>query len=496
MTHTGTTRVAELGTTDADRFPPGFVWGAATAAYQIEGAADQDGRGPSIWDTFSHTPGRTFAGDTGDVATDHYHRYPEDVALMAELGLGAYRFSIAWARVLPGGTGAVNEAGLDFYDRLVDDLLARGIDPYVTLYHWDLPQALQDAGGWGARETSAHFAEYAAVAAARLGDRVRNWTTLNEPWCSAFLGHGSGVHAPGLTDPALSLRAHHHLLLGHGRALEALRAELPDGHRVGITLNPSAVRPESDSAADLDAVRRVDGLANRIFFDPLFRGAYPEDVLRDTASVTDWAFVRDGDLAEISRPIDVLGVNYYTPLVVAGGADVDADGARDDGHGVSEYSPWPACADIRFEQVSGPRTAMNWGVDASGLYDLLVRIHALVPELPLMITENGAAYEDVVGTDGGVADPERIAYVAGHLDATRRAIADGVDVRGYFVWSLLDNFEWAYGYAKRFGIVHVDFATGRRTPKHSARWYASVIAGNGVVPHTPDEDGLGSIDQH
>ncbi|WP_406280202.1 GH1 family beta-glucosidase [Embleya sp. NBC_00896] len=489
MTNNGTAQAPQLqpprtqpqSPPPGEVFPPGFVWGAATAAYQIEGAAAEDGRAPSIWDTFSHTPGRVHAGDTGDVATDHYHRYREDVALMAELGLGAYRFSISWARVLPAGKGRVNVAGLDFYDRLVDELLAHGVDPYVTLYHWDLPQAIQDAGGWGARVTASRFADYARLVAARLGDRVRHWTTLNEPWCSAFLGHGSGVHAPGHTDAELSLRAHHHLLLAHGRGVEALRAELPSGHRIGITLNPAAVRPASRRPEDLDAARRVDGLANRIFLDPLLRGDYPADVLRDTAAVTDWAFVRAGDLAEIARPIDVLGVNYYTPLLVGGGADPTTP-VRDDGHGASAYSPWPGCADVRFEQTPGARTAMGWGIDPDGLYEVLARVHAQAPGLALMVTENGAAYDDDrVDAAGAIADGERIAYLAAHIAAVRRAIADGVDVRGYFVWSLLDNFEWAYGYAKRFGIVHVDFATGRRTAKRSARWYASMIAGNGVA---------------
>ncbi|MFF7248955.1 glycoside hydrolase family 1 protein [Embleya sp. NPDC008237] len=507
--HTLSTRTAPTSL-PVGGFPPGFVWGAATAAYQIEGAVAEGGRAPSIWDTFSRTPGRVHAGDTGDVATDHYHRYREDVGLMCELGLGAYRFSVAWARVQPSGSGPGNPAGLDFYDRLVDELLAHGVDPYLTLYHWDLPQALQDAGGWGARDTASRFAEYARIVAARLGDRVRDWTTLNEPWCSAFLGHGSGVHAPGLTDPELSLRAHHHLLLAHGLGVRALRAELPAGHRIGITLNTAAVRPTSDRPADLDAVRRVDGLANRIFLDPLLRGAYPADVLADTASVTDWAFVRDGDLAEIARPIDMLGVNYYTPLLVGGEGDgngggggaeggdagAEAAGHRDDGHGASAYSPWPACADVRFTQVPGARTAMGWGIDPGGLYDVLARIREEAPDLPLMITENGAAYEDRVDAAGAIEDVERADYIAAHIAEVRRAIADGVDVRGYFVWSLLDNFEWAYGYAKRFGIVHVDFATGGRTPKYSARWYASVIAGNRDLRAESARDGMGSIDQH
>ncbi|UGQ15338.1 beta-glucosidase [Yinghuangia sp. ASG 101] len=454
--------------------PADFLWGAATAAYQVEGAVADDGRSPSIWDTFSHTPGRVHGGDTGDVATDHYRLFRSDVALMRQLGLGAYRFSVAWARIVPAPGGRVEPRGVAFYDRLVDELLAQGVEPALTLYHWDLPQYLQDAGGWTHRDTASRFAEYAGVVGRALGDRVRIWTTLNEPWCSAFLGYGSGVHAPGVTDPAASLTAHHHLMLAHGEAVAALRAELPSEGRISIALNLAAVRAASADPADTDAVRRVDGLANRIFLDPLLRGGYPPDVLGDTASVTDWSFVRDGDLAAISRPIDEMGLNYYTPSVVAGGAE--PGDPRDDGHGVSDHSPWPACDDIRFLHAPGPRTAMGWPIDPTGLYDIIVRVRDEAPELPLMVTENGAAYPDTVGADGRIADPERQAYIAAHLGAVARAVADGARVRGYFVWSLLDNFEWAYGYAKRFGIVRVDFATRDRTLKDSAHWYASVIA--------------------
>ncbi|MEV7212986.1 GH1 family beta-glucosidase [Kitasatospora cineracea] len=463
------------------RFPAGFVWGAATAAYQIEGAAAQDGRTPSIWDTFARRPGAVRNGDTGDIAADHYHRYREDVALMSELGLGAYRFSLAWPRVQPGGRGPANEAGLDFYDRLVDELLGAGITPVATLYHWDLPQELEDEGGWTNRDTAYRFAEYVRLAAARLGDRIPTWTTLNEPWCSAFLGYGNGVHAPGRTDPAAALAAHHHLLLAHGLGTAALRAELPDTAQVSLTLNLAAVRPLSTDPADLDAARRIDGLANRIFLDPVFRGSYPEDVLADTAHVTDWAFVRDGDLAEISRPIDSLGINYYTPTVVAAEERSDAaeDGPRGDGH--QGPSPWPADQGIRFLPAPGTRTAMGWPVDADGLYELLTRLRDDLPGVPLLVTENGAAYEDYTDPSGAVHDPERIDYLHAHLAAVHRAIADGAPVRGYFLWSLLDNYEWAYGYSKRFGIVHVDFASQRRTPKDSAHWYARVIR-DGALP--------------
>ncbi|MEU6237009.1 GH1 family beta-glucosidase [Kitasatospora sp. NPDC047058] len=464
-------------------FPADFVWGTATAAYQIEGAATEDGRTPSIWDTFSRTPGKVRNGDTGDVATDHYHRYPDDIALMAELGLPAYRFSLAWPRIRPGGSGPANKAGLDFYDRLVDELLAHGIAPVATLYHWDLPQELEDDGGWTDRATADRFAEYAALAAGRLGDRVATWTTLNEPWCSAFLGYGSGVHAPGRSDPAAALTAHHHLLLAHGLAVGALRAELPGTARVSLTLNLAAVRPLTDVPADREAARRIDGLANRIFLDPVFHGRYPADVLADTAHVTDWSFVRDGDLAEISRPLDSLGINYYTPTVVA----ADEPGGRtlrQDGHGGGERSAWPADDGIRFLPAEGERTAMGWPVDADGLYELLTRLRDELPGLPLLVTENGAAYDDYSDPAGAVHDPERIAYLHAHLTAVHRAIADGAPVRGYFLWSLLDNFEWAYGYGKRFGIVHVDFASQRRTPKDSARWYADVVR-TGALPSTP-----------
>jgi beta-glucosidase len=451
------------------RFPDGFVWGAATAAYQIEGAARDDGRGPSIWDTFSRTPGKVFAGHTGDVACDHYHRYEDDVALKAELGLKAYRFSIAWPRVQPDGTGPVNPRGLDFYDRLTDALLARGIDPIVTLYHWDLPQALGDRGGWTARETAEHFATYATAVYRRLGDRVRTWTTLNEPWCSAYLGYGSGVHAPGESDAGAAFAAVHHLLLGHGLAARALRAA---GARVvGITLNPADVRPaDPDSAADAAAVRLVDGLQNRIFLDPLTGAGYPDDVLEHVSRLVEPTFLRDGDEKLIAAPIDLLGINYYAPTYVAG---------RPDGAGGGGAFPGTERA-VEFLPPTGPLTEMGWMIEPAGLTRLLVRIATDYPGLPLLITENGGAFPDVPGPDGQVNDADRIAYLDGHLRAAHDAIGRGVDLRGYLVWSLLDNFEWAEGYRKRFGIVHVDYLTQRRTPKASARWYQGVISRNGL----------------
>lgn len=463
------------------RFPDNFRWGAATAAYQIEGATRDDGRGPSIWDTFSRTPGKVHQGQTGDVACDHYHRFADDVELMAELGLGAYRFSVSWPRVQPDGTGPINPRGLDFYDRLVDALLGRGIDPIVTLYHWDLPQTLQDRGGWVTRETAEHFAGYAAAVHGRIGDRVASWTTLNEPWCSAYLGYGNGVHAPGIQDPGAAFTAVHHLLLGHGLAARALRTA--GAGTVGITLNPADVRPaDPDSAADAAAVRLVDGLQNRIFLDPLFRAAYPVDVLEHIARIVPPAFIRDGDEKLIATPIDLLGVNYYTPTYVAG---------RPDGAGGGGAFPGTDGA-VEFLPPTGPLTDMGWMIEPAGLTRMLERLAADYPGVPLLITENGAAFPDRAGAEGvgadrteaegagPVADTDRIAYLDAHLRAAHTAIARGVDLRGYLVWSLLDNFEWAEGYRKRFGIVHVDYLTQRRTPKTSARWYQEVISRNGL----------------
>jgi beta-glucosidase len=471
------------------RFPPGFVWGAATAAYQIEGAAAEDGRTPSIWDTFSHTPGKVLGGDTGDIAADHYHRFRDDVSLMSDLNLGAYRFSVSWSRVQPTGRGPAVERGLDFYRQLVDELLERGITPVATLYHWDLPQELEDLGGWTERDTAERFAEYAGIVAGAIGDRVPYFTTLNEPWCSAFLGYGSGVHAPGRTDPAAALTAAHHLNLAHGRAMGALRAALPAGARASITLNLHQIRPLSASPGDLDAARRIDAVGNRVFLGPILGGAYPADLLADTRHVVDWdALVRDGDLAEISRPIDLLGVNYYTPTLVSDGRALGENAGlpRDDGHGAADHSPWPGSEHVAFHLPPGETTAMRWAVDATGLYDLLMRISREHPTLPTMVTENGAAYDDQVSPEGTVDDPKRVDYLRGHLAAVHRALADGADVRGYFLWSLLDNFEWSYGYSKRFGAVYVDFATQRRIPKRSADWYASVARDN-VLTDPPEE---------
>ncbi|MEV4084876.1 GH1 family beta-glucosidase [Nonomuraea fuscirosea] len=456
-------------------FPENFVWGTATAAYQVEGAWNEDGRGPSVWDTFSHTPGLVAHGDTGDVACDHYHRLEEDLDLLGALGVGAYRFSISWPRVQPGGRGAVNAPGLDFYQRLVDGLLARDIAPVATLYHWDLPQELEDAGGWPERDTAARFGEYARLMGEALGDRVRTWITLIEAWCSAYLGYASGVHAPARTDPAAALAAVHHLNLGHGLAVQALRSTAAKDAQMSVTLNLHHVRGVSDR--DADAVRRADGLANRAFLGPMLEGAYPRDLIADTASVTDWSFVRDGDEATACQPLDVLGVNYYNPTLVRAW---DGSSAREtaDGHQDGAASPWIACEDVEFVQQPGPYTEMGWNIDETGLTELLLRLHRDYPDLPTMITENGAAFPDPVSSDGLVHDADRVDYLHRHLSAVSEAIAGGADVRGYFVWSLMDNFEWAHGYAKRFGIVRVDRDTLERSWKDSAHWYRDVVAAN------------------
>jgi len=465
-------------------FNSAFVIGSATASYQIEGAVTADGRGPSIWDTFSATPGAIVNGDTGEVADDHYNRLESDLDLMADLGLEAYRFSIAWPRIQPLGSGDANQAGLEFYGRLVDGLLDRGIRPIATLYHWDLPQALEDAGGWTNRETAYRFAEYARLVASELGDRVQVWTTLNEPWCSAFLGYGSGAHAPGRTSGADALAAMHHLNLAHGLAVQVLREVVP-GAEISVTLNFHVLRGDDDTSPQ--AIRRIDALANRSFTGPMLAGGYPADLIADTADVTDWSFVRAGDAAIIHQPLDFLGVNYYSTARVRMWNGIspreNADGHKDVGG-----SPWPGSRDVEFLTQDGPFTAMGWNIAPDGLEELLVSLASQFPALPLMITENGAAFDDEVvgGNDGAVHgvrvhDVERLDYLRRHFTAAHRAIARGVDLRGYLVWSLLDNFEWGYGYSKRFGIVHVDYETQQRTVKDSGRWLSKLIRSH-VIP--------------
>jgi len=459
------------------RFPEGFRWGTATAAFQIEGASDVDDKRPSIWDVFCEVPGAVEGGDDGRVAVDHYHRYREDVDLMAGLGFGTYRFSVSWPRVMDGDR--VNEKGMDFYSRLVDALLERGVAPWLTLYHWDLPASLP--GGWTNRDTALRFVDYALAVHERLGDRVGTWTTLNEPWCSSFLSYAGGAHAPGHTDPREAVRAGHHLLLAHGLATTALREVAGPGTELGITLNFTPVMPAGDDPADVGVARRVDGTANRFFVHPIFTGEYPADVRADLAPFWDDDLVADGDLSAISAPIDVLGVNYYTTQLVRAarpGEEIGPQLVR----GRLLETPHPSAPDAVVVPRGLPVTDMGWEVEPDGLRRLLRWLHRDYTGpagIPLVITENGAAYDDVVSPDGAIDDSDRIGYVRDHLAAVHAAIAQGADVRGYLLWSLIDNFEWAYGYAKRFGIVAVDEALNR-TPKASAVWFGGV-ARSGVL---------------
>jgi beta-glucosidase len=452
-------------------FSPDFLIGAATAAYQIEGAAHEDGRGVSIWDTFSHTRGKTLNGDTGEVASDHYHRLEADLDLMKSMDLDAYRFSISWPRIQPDGSGPINAAGIGFYSRLVDGLLARGIKPIATLYHWDLPQALQDKGGWTNRDTAYRFAEYASIVGEALGDRVYAWTTLNEPWCSAYLGYASGEHAPGVTNPLAALTAVHHLNLAHGLAVTELRRAVRTDALVSITLNFTALR--GGGAGEEEAMRRIDAVANRAFTGPLLRGEYPQDLLEDTARVTDWAFVRPGDLDLIQQPIDFLGVNYYTTAAVRMGAESTMK-RNPDGTEALIGSNYPGSERVEFVAQSGPFTDMDWNIAPDALEELLVDLHDQFPDIPLMITENGAAFPDEEFM-GRVRDPRRVDYLHRHFVAAHRAMARGVDLRGYLAWSLMDNFEWAFGYSKRFGIVHVNYDSLERTVKDSGHWVSDLI---------------------
>jgi beta-glucosidase len=454
------------------RFPDGFLWGTATASYQIEGAVDEDGRGPSIWDTFCHTPGKVFHGDTGDVACDHYHRWEEDVALMAQLGVNSYRMSVAWPRVQPEGSGEYNQSGIDFYRRLLDSLVEHGIAPVVTLYHWDLPQALQDLGGWTSRDTSKRFADYAYEVVSALGERVRLWITLNEPWVSSHLGYGEGEHAPGTADLSSAIRASHHLLLGHGLAAKAVRSVMSPPSSLGITLNLAPTRPASNSDADAEAALRVDGYANRWFLGPLFKGTYPKDLADLFHPVTGDSHVHAGDLETIATPIDFLGVNYYFCHTVA-----DSHGAPQPG--TAPFGPAVLRA-VGRPDPAVPVTGRGWPVQPDGLTEILVRLRHEYGPVPIYLTENGAAFHDYVDPDGAVKDPERVDYLESHLKAAHAAISAGVDLRGYFCWTFTDNFEWAAGYSQRFGLIWVDFKTQERILKTSASWYAEVARRNGL----------------
>nr|WP_117214873.1 GH1 family beta-glucosidase [Allorhizocola rhizosphaerae] len=446
-----------------------FIWGTSTAAYQIEGGAAEDGRTPSIWDTFSHTPGRTLGGDTGDIACDHYHRSSDDVALMTKLGINGYRFSVSWSRVQPGGRGPANQRGLDFYRRLIDELHAAKIEPFLTLYHWDLPQELEDEGGWPARDTALRFADYASLVREALGDRVKYYTTFNEPWCTAFLGYGSGHHAPGRTNGEDALKAAHHLNLAHVLASQAL-----SGKEIGISLNLHAFLGEPE------AVRRLEAVGNRIWLDPLFRGSYPADLLEDTAGLTDWSFVRDGDLA--ADTLSFLGVNYYTRSVVRMPSHQGESSQNESGNSYVRNLAWPGSEHVIWEDRDLPRTEMGWEIDPGGLSDLLRQTHERYGPIPMYVTENGMAAPDQT-----LQDDDRIAYLDAHLRECARVRSEGVPLRGYFLWSLMDNFEWAWGYSKRFGIIHVDYGSQTRTPKASAHWYSEVIRRGGMQGGTDDD---------
>ena len=455
-------------------FPAGFTWGASSAAYQVEGAVKEDGRGPSVWDTFSHTPGKVRGGDTGDVACDAYHRYGEDVALMKSLGLNSYRLSISWPRVQPGGRGAVNQKGLDYYRALLDSLAEHGLTSAVTLYHWDLPQELQDEGGWPVRTTAERFAEFAAIVGEALGDRVTRWITLNEPQVVASHGYLTGEHAPGIRDPRASAAATHHLMLGHGLAMTALRGVLPGGGQIGLSydLHPALVLGDDPDGVLARAKQVTEANLNGIYTSPVLHGRYPE--LASPALLPPSELIADGDMAVIGQPVDFLGVNYYSPVYLRAGDPDDLRRHESPAScglpGVVEYSPeWL------------PRTAMGWIADADGLHALLTSLAAEAPGLPLYITENGCAAEDYVNTDGVVNDVERISYLRDHFAAASRAISEGVNLAGYYVWSLLDNFEWGWGYQKRFGLVFVDYESQRRIPKASARFYADVIRAGAVT---------------
>lgn len=465
-------RIGRLG---ARRWPVDFLWGSATAAAQIEGAAHEEGKGDSIWDAFARVPGAVAHGDTPERAVDHYRRMPTDVRLMRELGLTSYRFSTSWARVVPDGR-SINSRGLDFYSRLVDELLDAEILPWLTLYHWDLPQALEDRGGWAVRETAGRFVDYAEAVHEAVGDRVDHWTTFNEPFCSSLLSYAAGLHAPGRREPRAALAAVHHQHLAHGRAVSALRAR--GAEHLGITLNLTTALPaDPDDPVDQDAARRFDAVANRIFLEPLVLGEYPADFLDDVAPLRFEDLIHDGDLAAIAAPLDFLGVNYYHDDVVSGHPAADTSFATATDRPLA--SPYVGSEHITFRGRGLPRTGMDWEIHPDGLRALLLRLPAEYPMLPpLYLTENGAAFDDVL-VGGAVRDDERTAFLLDHVEAVADAIDGGADVRGYFVWSLLDNFEWAWGYEKRFGIIHVDYETFERTPKDSAVAFAALIEAAG-----------------
>lgn len=446
---------------DKLEFPNNFIWGTATASYQIEGAYDKDGKGESIWDRFSHTEGNVLNGDTGDEACDHYHRYQEDIELMKEIGLDSYRFSISWPRIMPSGKGEVNQKGLEFYSNLVDQLLEAGIEPAITLYHWDLPQALQDKGGWASRDTAEYFAQYARVIFSELGDRVSNWITHNEPWVVSFLGNAFGEHAPGIKDYKTAIKVAHNLLLSHGLAVKEFRNLEIEGE-IGITLNLSPIYSASESDEDKRAADIKDLFLNRWFLDPIFKGNYPKELKEEYQKEYGVPFIKDNDMEIIQEEIDFLGINYYSRNVVEYNSKSDI---------------------LKFDSIKiedAEHTAMDWEIYPDGLYELLHRINEQYTNKPLYITENGAAFSDELNDEGKVNDQDRIDYLKQHFKVAQQAISEGIPLKGYYVWSLMDNFEWAYGYNKRFGLIYINYETKERTLKESAYWYQRVIENNAI----------------
>jgi len=442
-------------------FPESFIWGAATASYQIEGAYKEDGKGESIWDYFSHIPGKIYGEDTGDIACDHYHRYKEDVKNMKKIGLKAYRFSISWSRVIPEGKGKINQAGLDFYSRLVDELLKAEIEPFITLYHWDLPQALQEKRGWANRDTVGYFKDYVSLIAHKLGDRVHYWITHNEPWVVTFLGHAFGVHAPGIMNITIALQVSHNLLLSHGEAVEVLKNLGDEKTKVGITLNLSPIHPASEKEEDIKAAKIYDGNLNRWFLDPVFKGAYPSDMLDYYEKNVPQ--ILPGDMGIISRKIDFLGVNYYTRHIV-------------------KYDPEKKFFNFSFVTPKEAEfTDMGWEIYPRGIYEILKRVQDEYSPQAIYVTENGAAFQDKLDEKERIEDDKRISYLKEHFSFAHKAIKEGVNLKGYFVWSLMDNFEWAYGYSKRFGLIYIDYPTQKRIFKKSAFWYKKVIENNGII---------------
>jgi len=440
-------------------FPENFLWGAATAAYQIEGAYNEDGKGENIWDRFSHIPGNVWNNENGDVACDHYHRYEEDIKLLKELGVDTYRFSISWARIFPEGKGTPNQRGIGFYKRLCEKLLENGIMPAVTLYHWDLPQKLQDKGGWANRETVEHFEQYARYVFKELGDKVPVWITHNEPWVVSFTGHWEGRHAPGIRDFSTALQVSHHLLLSHGKAVKAYR-EMGFGGKIGITLNMNPVYAASYRLEDMEAAKRFNAFHNRWFADPIFKGEYPEELIKWYEGKVKIPDIMPDDLKTISQPIDFLGINNYFSSFIK-----------------YDAKSWPL--EALSVDTGKDKTEMGWEINPEGIYDLLMYLHKEYKGIKILITENGAAFNDIVNREGKVEDDNRLDYLYRHLKQVHRAISDGVNVEGYYVWSLMDNFEWARGYSKRFGLIYVDYKTQRRIFKKSALWYKDVIKNKG-----------------